>query len=267
MNELLNRTSLLIKDFKLDQLNDSGQNFLVDEEIIKKEIGAAELSKDDIVLDIGAGFGYELAEIIKTCAAIGVEKDVKIFSYLINKYELNPNVKLVNGDILKLVLPKFTKLITNPPYNIVDNILNKLIRYDFLSGVMILPNTISQKLLSGTASNKFSMIQKIFFDFSDVMVVPKEAFYPIPRVTSRMLLIKKKPADFMQSVMLKDEMTVKNAILRTHQELSNKTKRESRGLFSGVDNSSLTFKDKEIKKLNFEELKTLLDFLRENYTN
>ncbi len=265
MNELLNRTSLLIKGFGLDRLNDSGQNFLVDEDIIKKEVKVADLNKNDIVLEVGAGFGYELAEIIKTCSAIGIEKDVKIFSYLINKYELNPSVKLVNGDVLKLVLPNFTKLISNPPYNIVDNILSKLMRYDFLSGVMILPNTLSQELLADASSNKFSIIQKIFFNFSEIMEVPKDAFYPIPRVTSRMLILKKRPKDFLQSVMLKDEMTVKNAILRAHQDLDNKTKRESRDTFSSLDVNAITFKDKEIKKLGLEELKTLVNFLRENY--
>ena len=265
MNDLLDKTSLLIKDFGLDRLNDSGQNFLVDEYIIKREVEAAELSKNDTVLDVGAGFGYELAEIIKTCSAIGVEKDVKIFSYLINKYELNPNVKLVNGDVLKLVLPKFTKLISNPPYNIIDNILNKLVHYDFISGVMILPNTISQSLLVETATNKFSLMQKIFFDFYEIMEVPKSSFYPVPRVTSRMLAIKKKPKDLLQSVMLKDEMTVKNAILRSHQDLANKTKRGSRDSFSKIAAAIVSFRDKEVKKLNFEELKMLITVLKENY--
>jgi 16S rRNA (adenine1518-N6/adenine1519-N6)-dimethyltransferase len=266
MGDLLDKTILLINDFKLNDLDAYGQNFLVDETIIKKEVASAELKKEDVVLDIGTGFGYLLEEIKKMCDVIGVEKDVKIFSYLLNKYELSKEVKLINGDVLKIVFPPFTKIVSNPPYTIVDRILNKLTRYVFDSGVMILPKTIADGLTGPSKTNKFFITQKIFFDFKEVMEVPKEAFYPAPRVISKMIKFEKRPYDFIQGIMKRDEMTVKNAILRSHQELGDKTKRESKEFLAGLDMEKLKFKDKEIKSLTTDELTTLISFVEENYS-
>jgi 16S rRNA (adenine1518-N6/adenine1519-N6)-dimethyltransferase len=257
----------LVEETGVAQNDVFGQNFLVDENIINFEVEEAGLSSNDIVLEIGAGFGSVLDEIIKKSRAIAVEKDVKMFSYLINKYELNDRVKLINADILKMIIPYFNKVISNPPYPIVDRILNKLTHYEFESGIMILPNTISQRLSSEKVSNKFTLVQNAFFKFLPIMDVPKQAFYPVPRVTSKMVKIIRKDKDFLQSVLLKDDMTVKNALLRTQQTAFNKTKRESKTYFNGLDVSSLPFKDKEVKKLNVNELSDLIQYIKENYSS
>lgn len=266
MSELLDKTMLLVKSFQLGDLNSSGQNFLIDETVLKKEITLADLKSSDVVLDIGAGFGYEISEIRKLCKIIGVEKNFKIFSYLINKYELDSNVKLINGDALKIVYPKFNKVISNPPYNIADRILQRLGMCDFESGVMILPKGIAESLTGTGQQNRMSITLRVFIEFEEIETVPKEAFYPAPRVVSKLLKLKRIPYNFVQSVLKRDEMTVKNAILRAHQELEQKTKRESREFLSKLDVGSLQFKDKEIKKLNANELSVLLTFLKENYT-
>jgi 16S rRNA (adenine1518-N6/adenine1519-N6)-dimethyltransferase len=268
MNELLNKTILLIKDFKLENLDASDQNFLIDESIIKRELEAAELKPEDVVLDIGAGFGYVMEEIRKTCKVIGIEKDIKIFSYLINKFELDKNVKLINGDAVKIIYPEFNKVVSNPPYTIVDRILDKLRKYDFDSGVMILPKTISDSIISPEESEqtRFSITLKSFFSFREVMEVPQDAFYPSPRVVSKMVSFKRVPYNMIQGILNREEMTVKNSILRAHQELENKTKRQSAEFFTSLDIGKIRFKDTEIKKLKREELLELLSFIKINYT-
>ncbi len=270
MGELLNKTMLLINGFGLNDLDKSGQNFLIDENIIKKEVDSADLHPDDVVLDIGAGFGYVLGEVNGRCAAVGIEKDVKIFSYLLDKYELVKSIKLINGDALRIIFPAFNKVISNPPYTIVDRILNKLTKYSFASGVMILPKTVSDGLTGSSEykkPNKFLAIQKVFFSFEEIMEVPKEAFYPVPRVTSKMVGIKRKPYDLQQAVIKRDEMTVKNAILRAHQEIGDATKRESRDFLTGIGIEKLEFKDKEVKSLTVDELDRLLSFVTEKYSD
>jgi Dimethyladenosine transferase (rRNA methylation) len=103
MSDLLKDAKLLIAGLNLKDLDISGQNFLIDEDILKKEIDSADLNFDDTVLNIGSGFGYEINLISKVCKVIGVEKDVKIFSYLINKYELSDKVQLINEDFLMFI--------------------------------------------------------------------------------------------------------------------------------------------------------------------
>ncbi len=266
MSELLSETKMLIDGLGLKELDKNSQNFLTDESIIESEIENAELVGTDVVLDIGTGFGYGINKIASICRIICVEKDVKIFSYLINKYELNGNVELINSDFLTLVPPAFTKVISNPPYSIVDRVLNKLLRYKFELGVMILPKTISDGLcgLSGSKRTKFSTVQRIFLDFNPIMQIPNTAFYPQPRVTSTMVKIKRKPNDFLQEVMKRDEMTVKNSILRAYQDLKNKTKRESKEILDPMEEALADIKNKEVKKLSLQELDQLTEYIRKN---
>ncbi len=264
MNDLLDRVVLLVKDYGLNDLNKSGQNFLVDSELLRKETSALAPSKDDIVLDIGTGFGFELEELGHECKIVAVEKDVKIFSYLINKYELNKNVQLINGDVLDMVLPVFTKVLSNPPYHLVDRILIKLSRYEFDAGVMILPKTITDGLLNGSADTNATRLTTYlgtFFELKELAGVEKDSFYPPPRVTSRMVLIKKKKRSLAQEVLKKDEMTVKNAILRSVQNTEDKTKRQSRETFKNYEDRLSEIKDKQIKRLNTKEMRTLIEVL------
>ena len=56
----------LVKDFGIKSDNENGQNFLVDEDTLAKEIGSAELKETDTVLDIGAGFGSIITPVSKS---------------------------------------------------------------------------------------------------------------------------------------------------------------------------------------------------------
>ncbi len=95
----------LLKRYKVHPLKRMGQNFLIDEEIIKKVIESAQLSKNDIVLEIGPGLGVltqELAKRVKK--VIAVEKDSKmcqILKEMLDCWNVK-NVEIVNEDILKL---------------------------------------------------------------------------------------------------------------------------------------------------------------------
>jgi len=95
-----------------------GQNFLVDENIIKKIIDTADLSADETVIEIGAGLGFvteRLAQHVKKIIAIELDDDAV--------YELNilpyPNIKIVQQDILKTdfsqLVEKPVKIIANIP--------------------------------------------------------------------------------------------------------------------------------------------------------
>lgn len=252
----------LVKDFGIKSDNENGQNFLVDEDTLAKEIGSAELNETDTVLDIGAGFGSIETEARKICHIIAVEKEIKCYSYLIDKYELDPNVEIINADALDMVYPKFNKIISNPPYNIADRLLEKISFYDFDTGVMILPNTIAQQLLSKKEDTVFSAVQKIFFDFTEITEVTKNAFYPVPRVTSRMIKMTKKQNGVMQEIFRRREMTLKNAIINGLIAVEYKTKREGRTEFSGIPDEIKNIGYKEVKKLTVNEIKMVADYFK-----
>ena len=79
-----------------------GQNFLLDNNIIRKIVGLVDVSNRDI-LEIGPGRGALTNEILKRNpkSLILVEKDCKIFDELKMKYKKNERIKIYNKDILK----------------------------------------------------------------------------------------------------------------------------------------------------------------------
>ncbi len=262
MNNLNDLTIKLVNDFKIKSDNENGQNFLVDEEILMQEINEAELEKDDIVLDIGAGFGSIESEVRKICKIIAVEKEVKCYSYLLDKYEIDKNVEIINADALDIVYPKFTKIIANPPYNIIDRIIEKISNYDFNIGVMIIPKTIAEQLYSQENKTSFSAIQKVFIDFKKIADVPKNSFYPEPRVTSTMIKLRKIKNNILQEIFKRREMTVKNAIINATLSIQNKTKRESKKEFYEYSKDIKDIENKQVKSLNLREINLIIDMFK-----
>ena len=258
MSQLTDTIIKLADDYKIKSSNENGQNFLIDEEVLKEEIEQAELKPSDVVLDIGAGFGSIETLASKKCKVIAIEKEIKCYSYLIDKYEIDPNVQIINADALEIIYPKFNKIISNPPYNISDRIIDKLSFYDFEFGVMILPNSLAKQLLSKENITKFSATQNIFFEFAEIKEVKKEAFYPVPRITSRMVKITKKQNDILQEIFRRKEMLLKNAFITGSIALEHKTKRESKQEFQGLPNNIKSIGNKQVNELTLDEINEVI---------
>lgn len=267
MNELLETTIKLVEDFKLGNLEREGQNFIVDEATLDEEIRQADLGKRDTVVDIGAGFGYITEKAVRRCRVIAIEKDYRLYSYLVSMLELNANVKLINQDAMEMVLPAFTKIVSNPPYSIVDRLLLKIARYEFEMGVMILPNSLAESLIdqSGSKETTLSLSLKQFMDFRLICDVSRDRFYPPPRVTSKMVGFLKRKADITQKVLSEPGSLVKNAVLIADQTLNSRTKRESRVRLAERMKRIENISGKSVKQLNLAELRKLLAFIREDY--
>lgn len=265
MNVLLDTTIKLVRDFELENLDKEGQNFLIDENLLNKEIESADLNKKDVVLDIGAGFGYITERAAKLCNVVAIEKDFRLYSYLVSTFELNKNVVLINNDITDMILPKFTKIVSNPPYNIVDRILLKISRYEFVNGVMILPNTLANSLTEGVNETVLSFSLKQFMDFKVICEVEKDKFYPPPRITSKMVWVGRRRTDIVQKVLDRSDSLVKNAILEADSEMNSKTKRNSKDYLLERISYIEDISRKTIKQLNLKELSTLVKFIRDNY--
>ncbi|MDD1741891.1 MAG: ribosomal RNA small subunit methyltransferase A, partial [Methanotrichaceae archaeon] len=88
-----------------------GQNFLVDHAVIERIADYANLSKEDIVLEIGAGTG-NLTEILANRAGFvnAIEVDPTLAMELIGRFS---NVNIINGDALKIDFPFYSKVVSN----------------------------------------------------------------------------------------------------------------------------------------------------------
>ncbi|MEM1883387.1 MAG: rRNA adenine N-6-methyltransferase family protein, partial [Candidatus Bathyarchaeia archaeon] len=111
---LLEETKRILMAHEVRLRRRFGQNFLVDEGILKKLVSYASVNDDDIILEVGAGLGFlteHLARIAKQ--VIAVEIDPKIVRILMHRLSNYRNVVILRGDILKISnLPYFNKVVS-----------------------------------------------------------------------------------------------------------------------------------------------------------
>lgn len=175
-----------------------GQNFLKDRNILNRICDAADIDKNDHVVEIGPGFG-SLTELL--CSAAGlvtaVEADYRLFKHLGIHFSSVSNINIVRGDILKTGFRPFyrqkqIKIISNLPYNISSQILFRIIDERDILGlaVIMLQKELADRLLSDPGSRTYgalSVIFQTFFDISRVTKVPSSAFSPKPKIDSTVL--------------------------------------------------------------------------------
>ncbi|MDP1853264.1 MAG: 16S rRNA (adenine(1518)-N(6)/adenine(1519)-N(6))-dimethyltransferase RsmA, partial [Candidatus Omnitrophota bacterium] len=109
-----------------------GQNFIFDENILKKIVSHLGLEKKDTVLEIGAGLGTLTNFLIKSAGeVIALEIDKRAVEVLHDKFKDEKNIEIVNQDILKYVIPrKFIRkkliVVGNIPFYITSPIIERL---------------------------------------------------------------------------------------------------------------------------------------------
>ena len=100
----------VIQKYDFDFQKKFGQNFLIDERVLEKIISAAEVNKDDFVLEIGPGIGtmtQYLAENAREVMAVEIDKNlIPILSDTLSAYD---NVSILNADILKVDIAKIVE--------------------------------------------------------------------------------------------------------------------------------------------------------------
>jgi 16S rRNA (adenine1518-N6/adenine1519-N6)-dimethyltransferase len=107
----------ILKKHSISPSKRLGQNFLIDESVIRKIISAAELKKTDTVLEIGPGIGtltQELAKKVKL--VISVEKDSKMCEILKQSLKDFKNIKVIEDDILKFNFLSYKFPRSTPPF-------------------------------------------------------------------------------------------------------------------------------------------------------
>jgi len=177
-----------------------GQNFLINQEVVEREINYACPNRDDVILEIGPGTGIitkKLAE--KAKQVIAIEIDTRLVEKL--KENLPNNVKLINADALKIdldMLPAFNKIVSNLPFQISSPITFKLLNYPFTKAILIYQKDFAERMIAKKGSKKYSRLS-VGINYKThcriLETIPKEFFYPIPKVDSCIveLIPRKKP--------------------------------------------------------------------------
>jgi len=192
---LLRRAKHLLRLYGFFPKKRLGQNFTVDLDIMQRLMSHASLTKDDVVLEVGAGFGFLTQLLSSKCKkVVAVEVDPPLVSFLRKQLQSLQNVELIEGDILKVSLPFFNKVVSAPPYSISSPLLFRLLERNFDSAVLIFQKEFAERLAASVGTKDYGRLTVTIYYRADVELldyVPRTMFYPPPDVDS--LIVRLKP--------------------------------------------------------------------------
>lgn len=236
-----------------------GQNFLVDEKAVETILDVSDITKDDVVVEIGPGLGFVTEHLVKLAKKVyAVELDEDMVNE-ISKIDAD-NLEIIHNDILKTDLSQFgenLKIVANIPYYITSPILAHLLgevndldnknRNSISQVVLMVQYEVAKRLVANenSPSKEFgllSILAQFWADIEFVRKVGAKSFFPAPKVDSAIvkLTVKKEPLlkltnyDFFKKVVkgcfatrrknIKNSLVnvgfAKNAVEQTLKELS-----------------------------------------------
>ncbi len=171
-----------------------GQNFMVDPSIFPKLSNYASLNNCDVVLDVGAGFGFLTRFLANKCKIVlAVEKDPRVAQVLREQVKNIANVTLIEGDVLKVDVPAFNKAVSIPPYYLSSNLVLWLLDRGFENAVLILQQEFANRLVAEVGSEDYGWLRVVTNHRAEVELldsVPNWMFYPQPEVDSVVVRLK-----------------------------------------------------------------------------
>jgi 16S rRNA (adenine1518-N6/adenine1519-N6)-dimethyltransferase len=184
----LSETKRLLRTFRITPNKLLGQNFMVEPALYPKLCEYACLSKTDVVLDAGAGFGFLAKFLADKCkVVVAVEKDPRIASVLREQVKGCANVTVVEGDVLKVALPAFNKVVAIPPYYMSSRLAMWLLEQKTDCAVLVLQKEFAARLVASVGSEDYGWLTVLAYHQARVELlesVLKSMFYPQPAVDS-----------------------------------------------------------------------------------
>ncbi len=210
MNTLI-KTKSIINKFNIKANKRYGQNFLIDDNVLENIVEAANISKEDLVIEIGPGLGNLTEYILKKCKyALLVEIDPKMIEVVKDRFGISSNYTILNEDILKVdidnVIKKIenennfkfrnVKVVANLPYYITTPILFKLLEDENKvdSITVMVQKEVAERMVASPKTKDYGILTLMVEYFSDAninIIVPNSSFIPEPGVTSAVITLNK----------------------------------------------------------------------------
>ena len=169
-----------------------GQHFLKSKTIAKSIVSNANITRNDVILEIGTGHGILIPYICEKAKQVfSVESDKNL--YLVAKSNLDDysNLVLEYGDGFNSV-HSFSIFISNLPYSKSRFALEWLLRKKFLRAIIMVQKEFAEKLTSREEHKAISVLANYGFKIKFLMNVKKSNFFPMPKVDSAVILLEKK---------------------------------------------------------------------------
>ena len=217
-------TKMIMRKYNLDFKKKFGQNFLTSEEILDEVISKANISKDDIILEIGPGIGTLTAKLLETGAeVISVEVDLELVKPLKDRFFMYDNFTIISSDILKVDIynemvkilenkgkkldDRKVKVVANIPYYITTPIIFKLLENrNIVSEIYIMvQKEVAERICAKSGTKESSSITYMVSYYTEYLwdiYVDKTKFMPSPKVDSKVIALRFRESPYPE---VKDE--------------------------------------------------------------
>lgn len=183
-----------------------GQNFLIDTHVLDKIIRSAEITKEDVVLEIGPGIGtmtQYLACAAKKVVAVEIDKAlIPILNDTLSDYD---NVRIINDDVLKVDIARLTeeenggrpiKVVANLPYYITTPIIMGLFEnhVPIKSITVMVQKEVADRMQVGPGTKDYGALSLAVQYYAQPYIVanvPPNCFMPRPKVGSAVIRLEK----------------------------------------------------------------------------
>lgn len=276
---VLEETKYLMKKYKIKANKNLGQNFLIDDTVIEDIVNGANITKNDLVIEIGPGLGSMTALLVeKAKKVICIELDKKMIQILNDRFIAYNNIEIINEDVLKIDLNSLiekekkeneiqnVKIVANLPYYITTPIIMKLLEenLDIESITVMIQKEVADRLIEIPSGKNTGAITYTVFYYCEpekIRKVENTSFVPMPEVTSEVISLKlrKEPAvkvenkkvffNIIKSAFMQRRKTLINALVNT-------------GVFASKEEGAKLLKTLNLKEDIRAEKLTIEDFAR-----
>ena len=249
-----------------------GQNYLIDKNKRDQIIDFGNVTKEDVVLEIGCGIGTLTIELAKKAKkVIAIEQDEKICEILAKrlKDEKIDNVELINDDALKVEFPQFNKIISNLPYQISSPITFKFLNYDFDLAILMYQKEFADRMNGKPNTKDYSRLSVMLYfkcDVEKLTDVSCESFIPKPKIDSTVVCLKPKEntiskndfdnySKFAKALFQHRNKKIKNALIDSRHIISNIDKKELKNRLNSIEDERIQeYLKKRVVVLEPEEI-------------
>ena len=198
-------TIAILKKYDFTFQKKFGQNFLIDTHVLEKIVDAADIGKDDLVLEIGPGIGTVTQYLCEAARqVIAVEIDRKLIKILRDTLSAYDNVEVINEDILKVDIAalvqeknggKHIKVVSNLPYYITTPIIMTLLekRVPVTDMTLMMQEEVARRMQAVPGSKDYGALSLAVQYYSVPYIaafVPQNCFMPRPNVGSAVVNLK-----------------------------------------------------------------------------
>lgn len=211
MKNTLEKTKNIMRINNIKANKRFGQNFLIDDNILENIVKSAEITNNDLVIEIGPGLGNLTEYLLEKAAyVILVEIDNNMINILNDRFKNNNNYILLNDDILKVNVDeiienienklnrKFEKIkvVANLPYYITTPIIFKLLQNENRINeiTVMVQKEVAERIVAKNKTKDYGILTLMvnYLGTSDIkLIVPNNSFIPAPNVTSAVIKITK----------------------------------------------------------------------------